>query len=209
MQANGAIIRWQEARAELLLEEKAMTRQLEKLAQKRRDLPMVEIDEPSSYIFHSITGTKMALDEMFEGRRQLILYHQMPFSPSGEGCGGCAFFSDHIPKGKVLRHLHSRNTTFAVTAPEDFSVINEFCARMDWEFPFYSSKNTWSQADFWKPDEGAFRLNCFVKEGDRVYLTWDTTSRGVEPVLTTYALLDMTKLGRQDDAGCFKMHDEY
>lgn len=209
MQANTTVEEWQQARAELLKEEKALTKRLEVIAQKRRELPMLEIEKPSSYVFYSTTGAKVTLGEMFEGRKQLIVYHQMPFNNSGEGCGGCTFFSDHIPRAEVLRHLQSRDTTFAVTAPEDPPVVEKFRDRMSWTFPFYSSKDTWSGNDFWKPDDGAFRLNCFIKQDDRVFLTWSTTSRGVEPVLTTYALLDMTKLGRQDDVGRFKMHDQY
>src|SRR5690349_12526996 len=82
---------WQAARAELLVKEKAMTRALDALAAERRRLPMVRIDK--DYLFDGPDG-KAHLRDMFEGRRQLLLYHFM-FGPGASGwptagCDGCS-----------------------------------------------------------------------------------------------------------------------
>ena len=80
---------------------------------------------------------------------------------------------------------------------------------------FYSSKNTFTKADAagedvtWRPASGLFALVTFLREGDDIFHTYSTTSRGVEVVLSTYALLDMTKLGRQEGEGNMMTHLEF
>lgn len=83
---------------------------------------------------------------------------------------------------------------------------------------FYSSKDTFAKADAagedvtWRPDPGLFALTVFLREADEVFHTYITKSRGVEVMLGTYALLDMTPLGRQesgDEVKVFKLHDQY
>ncbi|MGH7541605.1 MAG: DUF899 family protein, partial [Gemmatimonadota bacterium] len=84
---------WREARDALLKKEKELTRRLDALAAERRRLPMVRIDEP--YVFAGPEGEASLLD-LFEGRRQLILYHFM-FGPSAnEGCDGCSLVVDNM-----------------------------------------------------------------------------------------------------------------
>jgi predicted dithiol-disulfide oxidoreductase (DUF899 family) len=41
-------------------------------------------------------------------------------------------------------------------------------------------------------------LSCFLREGDSVYHTYSTYSRGGEVAITSYHLLDLTALGRQE-----------
>jgi predicted dithiol-disulfide oxidoreductase (DUF899 family) len=211
---------WLVARKKLLAKEKEATALLASLAAERRNLPMVKIHDSRRLRFTALDGSQRSLLDLFDGRDQLILYQQMPFDNDGQGCSGCAFFSDHVPSGHSLEHLHSRNTTFAATAPATVEQISAFATRMKWSFPFYSINLEMSQHELqedsvtrlWVPESGAFKLACFWKDrDDDVFLSWTTTSRGVEPVLSTYALLDMTKLGRQENqAGTrFYLHDQY
>ena len=81
---------WLTARKELLADEKALTRQRDAVNAKRRRLPMVRIDKP--YVFGcSATARRRSLD-LFDGRRQLIVYHFM-FDPAWEdGCPSCTGF---------------------------------------------------------------------------------------------------------------------
>jgi predicted dithiol-disulfide oxidoreductase (DUF899 family) len=72
---------WQDARNKLLVKEKAATRALDALAAERRRLPMVRVDK--NYVFEGEHG-RAGLADLFEGRRQLILYHFM-FAPGVEG----------------------------------------------------------------------------------------------------------------------------
>src|SRR5215831_2522387 len=72
---------WQAARKKLLAKEKALTRKHDALAAERRRMPMVKIDKP--YVFEGPGGEASLLD-LFDGRRQLIIYHFM-FAPGVEG----------------------------------------------------------------------------------------------------------------------------
>src|SRR6476620_8767506 len=86
---------WQAARQQLLAKEKQATRDRDRLAAERRRLPMVRIEKP--YTFAGPAG-KASLLDLFEGRRQLIVYHFM-FAPSVDGwpsagCPGCSMFVD-------------------------------------------------------------------------------------------------------------------
>ncbi|KAH8426345.1 uncharacterized protein LDX57_004088 [Aspergillus melleus] len=208
---------YEAARRELLKEEKAATQLLQRLATSRRQLPMVEVNEPARFKFDAMDGEK-GLPDLFEDRKQLIVYHFMLGPEDSQGCIGCTLCMDHIPD---LRHLWSRNTSFAAVATAPISQITEYANRMGWQFPFYSAAKThkaWHEAEVkgetitWKPGNGYFGLSVFLKDGERVYHTYDTTNRGMEIILSTYHLLDMTPLGRQEvgnGMGEFRRRDEY
>lgn len=203
------------ARADLLKEEKEATRLLSSITSKRRALPAVKVENPSRFIFTAADGSKVALPDLFEGRKQLIIYHFMLYDKDKEGCVGCSLCMDHIPP---LGHLNSRDTTFAAVAPAEIDKVNAFKGRMDWNFPFYSSKETFAEVDkageevTWKPGNGYFGIAVFLKEGDDIFHTYSSTDRGMEILLSTYHLLDMTPLGRQEvgnEMGKFRLHDQY
>ena len=65
---------WLAARKELLAKEKELTRQRDALTPERRRLPMV-IDK--EYLFEGPDG-EASLVNLFEGRRQLIVYLRPP-----------------------------------------------------------------------------------------------------------------------------------
>src|SRR5256885_13238068 len=105
---------WQVAREELLVKEKEATRARDALAAERRRLPMTKIEK--DYVFEGPDG-KAGLLDLFDGRRQLILYHFM-FAPGvhgwpDAGCDGCSMFVDNV--GHVA-HLHARDTSFALVS---------------------------------------------------------------------------------------------
>src|SRR5437660_8777658 len=83
---------WEAARDELLVKEKEATRALDALAAERRRLPMVKIEK--EYVFQGPEGG-VSLVDLFEGRRQLVVYHFM-FAPGGDPCTGCSSFTDNI-----------------------------------------------------------------------------------------------------------------
>src|SRR5437588_12569007 len=85
--------KWLAARRELLREEKEFTKLRDKLAARRRELPWVKIEKP--YVFESPTG-RVSLADLFEGHRQLVVYHFM-FGPGwDEGCKSCSYVADHL-----------------------------------------------------------------------------------------------------------------
>jgi predicted dithiol-disulfide oxidoreductase (DUF899 family) len=193
---------WQAAREALLAEGKEATRARDALAAKRRRLPIVRIDE--DYVFDGPDGEARLLD-LFEGRRQLLLYHFM-FRPSQDaGCDGCSMFVDQIGH---LAHLHARDTSFALVSRAPIAKIEAYRQRMGWTIPWYSSAESDFNVDFGvgpetpQPDvyqDGeTFGLSVFLRDGDSVFRTYFTTARGVEALGSVWTFLDLTPLGRQE-----------
>ena len=57
-------------------------------------------------------------------------------------------------------------------------------------------------------------LSVFLREGDRVFHTHSTYTRGLDLLLNTYNYLDLTALGRQDNQegnpqAWIRHHDKY
>src|SRR5919197_5924350 len=101
---------WQAARDALLAKEKEATHARDALAAERRRLPRVRIDK--DYVFEGPDGKSRLLD-LFDGRRQLLVYHFM-FGPNQDaGCDGCSMFVDQVDH---LAHLHARDTSFALVS---------------------------------------------------------------------------------------------
>ena len=105
---------WQRERDQLLVKEKALTRAHDTLAAERRRLPMVKIEK--DYTFDGPTG-KVSLLDLFEGRRQLIIYHFM-FAPDVDGwptagCPGCSMCIDYFGPPE---HLHARDTSLVLVS---------------------------------------------------------------------------------------------
>src|SRR2546430_16420894 len=97
---------WREARKAHLAKEKEFTRLRDQLSAARRALPWVKVDK--TYVFEGPAG-KTTLAELFDGRRQLIVYHFM-FGPGWEeGCPSCSFLADHIDGAGT--HLAQRDVT--------------------------------------------------------------------------------------------------
>src|SRR5699024_6510109 len=139
---------WREERKELLKEEKELTRQRDKLNAKLRRLPMVEIAK--DYTFEGPEG-KVSLLDLFDGWRQLIVYHFMWLwedgDPLDEGCPSCTAGADEVSDG-LLEHLHTQNTTLAYISRGPFEKINNYKAKKGWTFPFYSSSGSDFNFDF-------------------------------------------------------------
>jgi hypothetical protein len=133
---------WQAAREALLAKEKEATRARDALAAERRRLPIVRIDK--DYAFDRPDGKATLLD-LFEGRRQLLLYHFM-FGPNQDaGCDGCSMFVDQIGH---LAHLHARDTSFALVSRAPITKIEAYRKRMGWTIPWYSSFESDFNVDF-------------------------------------------------------------
>lgn len=187
--------KWRKAREALLPAEKAATRLLDALAAQRRRLPMMAVEKP--YEFVGANGTRSLLD-LFEGRRQLIVYHFM-FGPGWSSpCPGCSRRIDDVG---TLHHLHARDTSFVAVARAPFDKLQALCLQKGWTMPFYSSDGSDFNADMGVTvgDDEDFGLSVFFGDDDnRVYRSYFTTGRGVEPA-GFRQLLDLTPYGRQED----------
>ncbi|MBA3564351.1 MAG: DUF899 domain-containing protein, partial [Gammaproteobacteria bacterium] len=190
---------WRVAREALLAKEKKATDARDALAAERRRLPMVEIDR--DYVFEGPDG-KASLPDLFDGRRQLILYHFM-FAPDVDGwpsagCPGCSMVVDNLGHPA---HLHARDTSLVLVSRAPLANIEAYKERMDWTMPWFSSAGSDFNADFGvTTDEGeTFGLSVFLREGNSVFHTYFTDGRGVEALGSNWTFLDLTPLGRQEE----------
>lgn len=185
---------WQQALDKIRAKEKAATRASDALAAERRRLPMVRIEK--DYTFDGPSG-KVSLLDLFEGRRQLILYHFM-FDPAWKaGCDGCSMFADQVGH---LAHLHARDTSFCLVSRAPLAKLQRYQKRMGWDIPWYSSAESDFNDDFGTTtDDGEmFGLSVFLREGDAVFRTYFTDARGVEALGSVWTFLDLTPFGRQE-----------
>jgi predicted dithiol-disulfide oxidoreductase (DUF899 family) len=193
---------WQAAHEQLRAKEKAATRARDALAAERRRLPRVQIEK--GYVFEGPDGEASLLD-LFEGRRQLIVYHFM-FGPNQDvGCDGCSMVVDQIGH---LAHLHARDTSFALVSRAPSAKIEPYRQRMGWTIPWFSSFATDFNVDFGlspeTPQEGVYQdgetfgLSVFFRDGDEIFRTYFTNRRGVESLGSVWTFLDLTPLGRQE-----------
>lgn len=182
---------WRDAHKTLLAKEKALTRARDRLSAERRRLPMVEIDR--DYVFESPEG-KVTLRDLFEGRRQLIVYHFMLAPGEARPCEGCSMVVDNIGH---LAHLHARDTSLAIVSPAPIAEIEAYKRRMGWTIPWGSLAGNDFNADFGITT--GFGLNVFLRHGGRVFHTYFTTGRGVEALGSHWTFLDLTPLGRQEN----------
>jgi Uncharacterized protein conserved in bacteria len=195
---------------------------------QRRALPMVEIDK--DYRFEGPDGPATLLD-LFDGRRQLIVYHFMfdpdrpaPSQPGAEeGCVSCSHVVDNIGH---LAHLHARDTSLVVVSRASLRHIEAFRTRMGWTVPWFSSAGSDFNHDFDATVEveqyqGEIPgVSVFLRDGDRILHTYSTTGRGLDHLLGTYNWIDLTPLGRQEGwggttdlhglgTGWLRLHDRY
>jgi len=184
---------WETARQQLLVKEKALMHARDAMAAERRRMPWMAVEK--KYEFEGPKG-KASLLDLFEGRRQLIVYRAF-FEPDVFGwpdhaCRGCSLGADQVSH---LAHLNARDTTLAWATRAPQAAIARLKARMGWEMPWYT------MIDSFDVDFGVDQWhghNAFIRDGDKVFRTYLINSRGDEAMGTTWSYLDMTALGRQE-----------
>ena len=204
---------WERSHEALLEKEKAATRASDALAAERRRQPMTEV--PADYEFEGPDGVVKLLD-LFEGRPQLVLYHFW-HPPEGEPCGGCSMFTDQVSE---LAHINARDVSFALASTAPQPQIQAFRERMGWQAPWYTAVG-----DEFQTARGTteyFKLDVYLRDDERVFLTYSTQGRGVEALGSVWTFLDLTPLGRQEEwedtpegrpqsppYSWWELHDEY
>lgn len=222
--------RWLAARQALLAREKELTRLEDEVARERRALPWVRVDK--DYVFDTPQGSR-PLAELFAGRRQLVMQHFMLAPGWEEGCPSCSYMADHSDGMKL--HLAQRDVTLLAVSRAPLAEIERFRRRMGWQFPWVSSEGSDFNYDFgvsFTPGEranGQVRYNymqqsfapeempgvsVFYRESaGQVFHTYSTYGRGVEVMMGTYRLLDLTPKGRDEGPGkgmsWVRHHDRY
>ncbi|GAK10827.1 hypothetical protein JCM19039_469 [Geomicrobium sp. JCM 19039] len=174
--------------------EKAYMKKGDELAAMRRKLPMTEVDH--SYSLAGEDG-EASLDELFDGKDQLIVYHFMFASDWDEGCEGCSMMVDHFGHPA---HLEARNTKLVLISSAPYEKLRAFKKRMGWSVPWYSSEKSTFNRDFGGTTKAGENhlYSVFLRRGETIYLTYQTEARGVEKLGDTWSLLDITPMGRQE-----------
>ena len=206
---------WTKARRALLDKEKEFTRLRDELAAERRRLPWEKIVK--DYAFEGPKGRE-SLADLFDGRKQLLVYHFM-FGPDWEeGCPSCSFWADNYNGMDV--HLAHRDTTLIAVSNTSLDKLNAYKERMDWTFKWVSSLGTDFNRDFDVtftdeemeigemtynyrktkfPAPEAPGVSAFIKDDGGVYHTYSTYARGLDILNSAYNMLDLTALGRHED----------
>jgi predicted dithiol-disulfide oxidoreductase (DUF899 family) len=208
---------WAAAREELLVKEKELTRARDALAAQRRRMPRMAVEK--DYLFDGPNGPA-SLRDLFDGRRQLIVYRFF-YQPDVEGwpdraCSGCSFLADQVAH---LAHLNARDATLVFVSRAPQERITRLKQDMGWDVPWYTLTDSFD-ADF-DVDEW-HGTNVFLRDGDQIFRTYFINNRGDEAMGGTWAYLDITPFGRQEDwedspAGYpqtppyqwWRRHDEY
>lgn len=222
---------WTAARKQLLQKEKELDHLRDALSAERRDLPCVKVEK--DYVFAGPNG-RTSLRDLFEGRRQLIVYHFM-FDPSwDQGCKSCSLVADTFDGASL--HLPARDVSFAAVSRAPLAKIEAFKKRMGWRFAWFSSAETdfnydyhvsfrqedrdaagvveYNYAKTQFPQSEAPGVSVFLRDGDDVLHTYSTYARGLDILIATYAYLDLTPLGRNEKdlphtMSWVRHHDKY
>ncbi len=183
---------WQAQVDELLVREKAHTREGDAIAAARRRLPMVEVDPTTPLV--GAAGEVTLLDT-FEGRSQLFASYHMWHTgrPAADQCEGCTHNSGHVLE---LGYLHSRDVTYAVFCQGPYDESSRYRDFMAWDMPWYSVPEA-SAGTLLAGRHFGMKV-CYLRDGDRVFETYWTTARGCEVMGSSLGMLDMTVYGRQE-----------
>lgn len=222
---------WLAARKALLDEEKQLTRQMDALSEKRKALPWVKVGK--DYHFETPCGLA-SLADLFTGKSQLVIQHFMLGPGWEEGCPSCSFIADHTDA--MLPHLGARDVTMIAVSRAPLAEIEAFKKRMGWRFGWVSSHGGDFNRDFhvsFTEEEVASGkvdynftqqpfgsteapgISVFHKDEDgTVFHTYSVYGRGVELMMGTYRILDLTPKGRDEDGLEWSMqwvrhHDKY
>jgi predicted dithiol-disulfide oxidoreductase (DUF899 family) len=212
---------WLIERKKLLAHEKELTKHYDIVNAERRRLPMVKLEK--DYAFDGPHG-KQNLRDLFDGRRQLIVYHFM-FDPSWDkGCSGCTGFVNALGD---LSLLNKQDTTFVVISRAPLAKLEAYKVLKGWSIAWFSSFGSDFNYDFHvtldpkvAPAVYNYRtkeemaaagghsvlmegeehgLSVFFRMGDDVFHTYSTFARGCESLTDSYRLLDTTPYGRQQE----------
>ena len=102
-----------------------LQRELAALKAESQDKPV------ASYIFDTLNG-EISLDELFDGRSDLLVVHNM-----GKACSYCTAYADGF--NGILPHLLDR-TAFVVSSPDSPEDQSHFAASRAWKFDMVSTK---------------------------------------------------------------------
>jgi predicted dithiol-disulfide oxidoreductase (DUF899 family) len=184
---------WQRELDDLRSREKAATRELDAIAAQRRRLPAVALPD---YMLEGPFG-RVQLVDVFDGRRQLIVYHHMWEPGETWQFGGCTSFTAQFTR---LDFLEPYDARFVIVTQGPIDDALEYKRRVGNRMDWYSTVNSPFGADMGAPNGGGFAVNVFLRgDNGTVYRTWHTDGRGTEQLSHTFPLIDLLPYGRQEE----------
>lgn len=209
---------WRAARLKLLADEKALTREADRLAAARRALPRLRISK--SYRFTGPQGG-LTLADLFGPRSQLVTYHFMFPDAWEEGCTSCSFWADNMEG--IAPHMAARDTALVMTSAAPYPRLAAYRERMGWTTPWVSEADGDFGSDMgarFTPDQlagggtpynfgtsgfpvtEAPGLSVFLRDPDgAIFLTYQAFARGLEAINAAYGMIDLTPRGRDEGDG--------
>jgi len=222
---------WLIARKKLLAEEKSFTRLRDELSARRRQLPWVRVDK--NYVFRE-AEQDVSLGELFEGRRQLIVYHFM-FGPDWEeGCPSCSFWADNFDR--VIVHLNHRDISMVAISNSAAENLETYRERMGWTFRWLSALESdfnrdyhvsftaeemaggnvnynFSETSF--PSSEGPGVSVFYRDDEaNIFHTYSCYARGLDMLNAAYHHIDLVPKGRDEvdlphSMAWVRRHDQY
>jgi predicted dithiol-disulfide oxidoreductase (DUF899 family) len=186
---------WDAAYERMREKEKAVMRIRDALAAERRRMPWLAVEK--DYAFEGPNG-RMSLLDLFDGRRQLIVYRAFMEPGVGRwperGCIGCSMVADQVAHPA---HLNARDTSLAFVSRGSQADLARLKARMGWEhIPWFTLTDDFD-ADFGVDEWHG--TNAFIHVGARIFRTYFVNGRGDEQMGNSWNYLDITALGRQEE----------
>lgn len=206
---------WIAARKRFLAREKALTHLRDELSRERRELPWERVEK--TYVFDGPHG-KESLADLFDGRSQLVVYHFM-FGPDWDiGCRSCSFWADNF--NGIIPHLNQRDVSMVAISRGPLHKLQEQASKQGWTFKWLSSAgndfnfdyNVSFSDDALARSEAQYNfgtlhvenpewpgISAFYKDGDKIFHTYSTYSRGLDMFNTAYHYLDIAPKGRDEE----------
>jgi predicted dithiol-disulfide oxidoreductase (DUF899 family) len=130
--------------------------------------------------------------DLFQGRDELVVYKHMWWdgAPHQGQCEGCTTVAWHL---KDAVYLNTRGVSFAFLTSGAWPEVARFVDFMGYTQPWYSVHGVAEPIG-----GGMGQIVCYLRDGHRVFFTYSTTGRGIEPANGTFGLLDMTPYGRRE-----------
>ncbi len=210
--------KWLRLRRRLLAKEKTLTHMRERLSRERRQLPWVKVEK--SYTFDGPRGPE-SLADLFDGRRQLVVYHFMFGPRDGAGCAHCSFWADSF--NDIIVHLNQRDVTMLAVSRAPLAKLAAFRRRMGWTFKWVSSRKSdfnydyqasftenqvkrgkalynFKETELMGPDYPGISV-FYRDDAGNVFHTYSCYARGIDMMNTAYQYLDLVPKGRDEDPG--------
>lgn len=201
---------WLKEREALLVREKAWTVERDEISKQRQALPAVKIEK--QYTLESIHGPQSLL-QLFEDQSQLIVYHFMFGADWQSTCVGCTSWAEAFDgTTEKFAKVDARLIAVSTAPPEKLEAEKQ---KRGWRFDWYSQQGSDFGVDFHASsltgeetrqvgnqliefDRGEnHAITVFQRNGDDIYMTYNTLNRGVEPMNGAYAYYDLLPKGRQ------------